>query len=116
MTFDLKYIHLLDLNVELKLWRQLSGKNIVEVLEVKMEMVARFSVDQGRTGIADFDQLVTDVNAFPVLCQVTFSIKCYVPRHSGKRRYIHEITEAQFPQLLKSTTIEFKFYTRTIDK
>ena len=82
ITLDLDYIQLLDLNVELRLWRQLAGKNVLEVLEVKMEE----------------------------------EIKRHSPRRSGKRRYIHKITEAQFPQLLESATIEFKFYTRTVDK
>ncbi len=75
------------------------------------EMVA---VNQG--GTTDFDQLVTDVSALPVLRQVTFGIKCHSRRHSGKRRYIRKITEAQFPQLLESIPMEFKFYTRAVDK
>ena len=121
MILDLGYIRprgynssLLALNPEL---RQLGANNILEVLEVNAEGAPDIVWTPGAKDWAtDFDQLVTDVSAFPVLRQVTFGIKRHSPRRSGKRRYIHKITEAQFPQLLESTTIEFKFYTRTVDK
>lgn len=115
MTLDLGYIHhtnnnlLLHLNFEL---RQLSGKNIIEALEVK----ATGGLDplwtrDANDWAADFDQLVTDVGAFPALRQVTISLPCNITVKKSQDDHPWKMAETWFPRLLESTATQFELCT-----
>ena len=117
MILDLGYIRprgynssLLALNPEL---RQLGANNILEVLEVNAEGAPDIVWTPGAKDWAtDFDQLVTDIVAFSALRQVTVNLICNMDR--VRRRNDHhpwEMTEAWFPQLQTSATIEFMLCT-----
>ncbi|KJA13801.1 hypothetical protein HYPSUDRAFT_49612 [Hypholoma sublateritium FD-334 SS-4] len=114
VTLDLGKFHQLDnnsrlpkLNIEL---RQLSGKNIIEALEVKAtgELDTLWTPDANNWA-ADFDQLVTDIGAFPVLRQVTISLLCNIKKRHDDHPW--KMTESWFPRLLESTAIQFELCT-----
>lgn len=96
---------LCDLNFELG---QLAGKNVLEVLEVKSETLTTGWDLNTMHWPAEFDQLVTDVGAFPALRQVTFNLKRPVLAYETDPYFPSEISEAWFPRLLESRAIEFK--------
>lgn len=110
--------HLSDLNLEL---RQLSGNNVIEVLEVTATgaLEILWSPD-AKDWAANFDQLVSDSGAFPALRQVVIGLWCDLPiEHLRKPNIVDEqrykdypwrMTEAWFPRLLESTAVRFEFH------
>lgn len=97
------------LNLEL---RQLSGRNVCEVLEVK----AKAALDTPRCSdwtawATDFDRILTDIGAFPSLRQVFVKLSwlIHLPDEPFPNfdDYPSFLTEAHFPRLLESTLIQF---------
>lgn len=108
LTFGYGNQHLYDLNVEL---RQFSGKNVLEVLEVE-GMLRMDSLRQAdpKVWAANFDQVLTEVDAFPALRQVAVDFLCYynqVSQETDSEPEHHILTEAWFPRLSESTMIHF---------
>ncbi|KJA13798.1 hypothetical protein HYPSUDRAFT_209244 [Hypholoma sublateritium FD-334 SS-4] len=94
-----------DLNLEL---RHLSGKNVIEVLEVKAcgEPDVLWT-PEANDWAADFDELMTDSNAFPALRQVGLSLECRADEKREEDRW--KMTEAWFPRILENKATHFKF-------
>ena len=103
--------NLYEINVEL---RQLAGRNVLEVLEVKgmVKEDTLFSVGP-KDWAADFDQMLTDVGSFSALRRVTVDLqsKCdQAFQETGSDididNRVWSLTEAWFPKLTESTVID----------
>ncbi len=116
MILDFSYTHvrdsnpLPDLSPELK---HLSGKNDIELLEVEVTGWPDTLWGPGSSDwAADFDRLVTDRDAFPVLSQVNINLclEDAVDRRFGESDELWdwEIIDAWFPRLSESTAIQFE--------
>lgn len=56
-----------------------------------------------------FDEVLTCANAFTMLCWVDFTIE-WLARFVGEEENVMEsLKQDQFPRLLESTVMEFKF-------
>ncbi|KJA13792.1 hypothetical protein HYPSUDRAFT_49604 [Hypholoma sublateritium FD-334 SS-4] len=102
-----------ELNSDL---RQLSEKNILEVLKLQMTI----KVYQDSEPIkyftewaADFDEILTDFGAFPALREVIVDLTWFT-RDTAELCYdsrsADELTKAQFPRLLESRVIDFRYF------
>lgn len=93
---------------------QLSQKNVFEVLKVQMKIKVRQYSDLSAyctKWAADFDEVLTDIGAFPALREVTIDLIWSI--RDMQLGYIgnvpEELTRAHFPRLSESTAIGFWF-------
>ena len=93
---------------------QLSKKNVLESLELKMDVLLdTLSCPDWTAWAADFDKLLADNSGFPALRKVTIELTWYVPEDCSPDYGVYDdpwkLGDMQFPRLLKSTAIEFAF-------
>ena len=113
MTLSLGYgdRNLYEITVEL---RQLTGRNVLEVLEVKGVVKEDTLSSVGpKDWAADFDQMLTDVGSFSAFRRVTVDLqsKCdQAFQETGSDididNRVWSLTEAWFPKLTESTVID----------
>ncbi len=100
---------LYEINVEL---RQLIGRNVLEVLEVKGVVKEDTLFSAGpKDWAADFDQLLTDVGSFSALRRVTVDLQSYCDQAfqetgSDIDGRVWFLTEAWFPKLTENTVVD----------
>ncbi|KJA16814.1 hypothetical protein HYPSUDRAFT_206721 [Hypholoma sublateritium FD-334 SS-4] len=103
------YSPLCGLTLEL---RQLSGNNVLEELDISVLVGADEPCRTEADDWSDLDALLTVQGAFPMLHRVTVKLSWFSDAREEEQiqALFHRLTQDRFPQLLKSSAVQFEFY------
>lgn len=102
------YDPLCGLTLEL---RQLSGRNVLEELEVSVIVEQDEPCRTDSSDWSNLDTVLTGQGAFPMLHLVTVNLvwQSYHRSEAEVGEILHRLTQHQFPRLLENLAVQFKF-------